>query len=55
MAHKPIEIKIATEKRTFPVRLGKFRSTTNEKARKGKYIGETSSTSLDTRRLLVAY
>jgi len=52
MAHKLVEIEIATEKRAFPVKLGKFRSTSNEKARRGKYIGETCSTSLDARRFI---
>lgn len=49
MVHKPVEIEIATEKRVFPVRLGKFRSTSNE-MEEGKDIGETSSSSLDARR-----
>jgi len=52
VVHKPGEIEIATEKRVFPVRLGKFKSTsnTNESQGGGKDIGETSSSSLDARR-----
>ncbi|XP_074309837.1 RING-H2 finger protein ATL46-like [Silene latifolia] len=52
---KPFEIEIVGEKKVFPVRLGKFRSTSNEVRQEegvvfqGRDVGETSS-SLDARR-----
>ncbi|CAO2829229.1 unnamed protein product [Amaranthus hypochondriacus] len=55
LGHKSLEIEIVGEKRVFPVRLGKFRSTSNEVQeqvvdRKEEDVGETSSSSLDARR-----
>lgn len=54
MGQKQSEIEIVSEKRVFPVRLGKFRSTSNEGhgrcGEKERDVGETSSSSLDARR-----
>ncbi|KAJ8439519.1 hypothetical protein Cgig2_007036 [Carnegiea gigantea] len=54
MGQKQSEVEIVSEKRVFPVRLGKFRSTSNEGhgrcGEKERDVGETSSSSLDARR-----
>ncbi|CAO2828801.1 unnamed protein product [Amaranthus hypochondriacus] len=55
LGHKSLEIEIVGDKRVFHVRLGKFRSTSNEVQEhdlegKQRDVGETSSTSLDARR-----
>jgi len=54
IGQKPSEIEIISEKRVFPVRLGKFRGTSNEGHGRGgekeRDVGETSSSSLDARR-----
>ncbi|GMH01628.1 hypothetical protein Nepgr_003467 [Nepenthes gracilis] len=47
---KPAEIVITVEKKVFPVRLGKFRSSNDEGQGRGRDVGETSSSNLDARR-----
>ncbi|GAB4839829.1 hypothetical protein Ancab_020539 [Ancistrocladus abbreviatus] len=50
IGQKPSEVEIVVEKRVFPVRLGKFRSSNDEGQERGKETGETSSSNLDARR-----
>lgn len=58
LGQKSIEIEIVSDKKVFPVRLGKFRSTNNEVQQeqqqvletKERDVGETSSSNLDARR-----